>query len=60
MSYAGFSHLSSSVARGMLAHVAFPIVSFACKDYAALEKAINRKLRKVGPSYSIRNLYWTP
>ncbi len=44
----------------MLAHVAFLTVSFACKDYAALEKAINRKLRKVGPSYSIRNLYWTP
>ena len=25
-----------------------------------LEKAINRKLRRVGPSYGIRNLYRTP
>jgi len=30
------------------------------KDYADLEKAINRKLRKVGPNYGIRNLYRTP
>ena len=30
------------------------------KDYARLEKAINRKLRRVGPSYGIRNLYRTP
>ena len=30
------------------------------KDYAKVEKAINRKLRKVGPSYGIRNLYRTP
>ena len=30
------------------------------KDYAELEKAINRKLRKVGPNYGIRNLYRTP
>ena len=30
------------------------------KDYAELEKTINRKLRKVGPSYGIRNLYRTP
>ena len=29
------------------------------KDYAALEKTINRKLRKVGPDYGIRNLYRT-
>lgn len=30
------------------------------KDYAELEKTINRKLRKVGPNYGIRNLYRTP
>jgi hypothetical protein len=30
------------------------------KNYAELEKAINRKLRKVGPNYGIRNLYRTP
>jgi hypothetical protein len=30
------------------------------KDYAELEKAINRKLRKVGPNYGLRNLYRTP
>ena len=30
------------------------------KDYAQLEKAINRKLRKVGRHYGIRNLYRTP
>ena len=30
------------------------------KEYAELEKAINRKLRKVGPSYGIRNLYRMP
>ena len=30
------------------------------KDYAELEKAINHKLRKVGPDYGIRNLYQTP
>lgn len=30
------------------------------KDYAELEKAINRRLRKVGRSYGIRNLYRTP
>jgi hypothetical protein len=30
------------------------------KDFAELEKAINRKLRKVGPHYGIRNLYRTP
>ena len=29
------------------------------KDYADLEKAINRKLRKVGPNYGIRNLHRT-
>ena len=29
------------------------------KDYAQLEKAINRKLRKVGRGYGIRNLYRT-
>jgi hypothetical protein len=29
-------------------------------DYAELEKTINRKLRKVGPNYGIRNLYRTP
>jgi hypothetical protein len=29
------------------------------KDYAQLEKAINRKLRKVGRHYGIRNLYRT-
>ena len=29
------------------------------KDYAQLEKAINRKLRKVGRYYGIRNLYRT-
>ena len=30
------------------------------KDYAHLEKAINRKLRKVDRHYGIRNLYRTP
>ncbi len=30
------------------------------KDYAELEKTINRKLRKVGSNYGIRNLYRTP
>jgi hypothetical protein len=30
------------------------------KDYARLEKTINRKLRKVGPDHGIRNLYRTP
>ena len=30
------------------------------KDYGELEKTINRKLRKVGPNYGIRNLYRTP
>ena len=30
------------------------------KDYAALEKTINRKLGRVGPNYGIRNLYRTP
>jgi hypothetical protein len=30
------------------------------KDYVELEKTINRKLRKVGPNYGIRNLYRTP
>ena len=30
------------------------------KDYAELEKTINRKLRRVGPNYGIRNLYRTP
>ena len=30
------------------------------KEYAELERTINRKLRKVGPSYGIRNLYRTP
>ena len=30
------------------------------KDSAELEKTINRKLRKVGPNYGIRNLYRTP
>lgn len=30
------------------------------KDYAELEKAINRKLRKLGPNYGIRNLHRTP
>jgi hypothetical protein len=30
------------------------------KDFAELEKTINRKLRKVGPNYGIRNLYRTP
>jgi hypothetical protein len=29
------------------------------KDYAQLEKAINRKLRKLGRGYGIRNLYRT-
>lgn len=29
------------------------------KDYAKLEKAINRRLRKVDPGYGIRNLYRT-
>jgi hypothetical protein len=27
------------------------------KDYAELEKTINRKLRKVGPNYGIHHLY---
>ncbi len=30
------------------------------KHYSALETAINRKLRKLGPGYGIRNLYRTP
>ena len=30
------------------------------KDYAQIEKTINRKLRKVGPNYGIRNLHRTP
>ena len=30
------------------------------KDYAELEKTINRKLRKLGPNCGIRNLYRTP
>lgn len=30
------------------------------KDYAELEKAINRKLRKVGTNYGVRSLYRTP
>ena len=30
------------------------------KDYAELERTINRKLRKLGPNYGIRNLYRTP
>ena len=30
------------------------------KDYTELEKTINRKLRKLGPNYGIRNLHWTP
>ncbi len=30
------------------------------KDHAELEKTINRKLRKLGPDYGIRNLYRTP
>lgn len=30
------------------------------KDYTELEKTINRKLRRVGPNYGIRNLYRTP
>ena len=30
------------------------------KDYAELQKKINRKLRTVGPDYGIRNLYRTP
>ncbi len=30
------------------------------KDYAELEKTINRKLRRVGPNYGIRNLHRTP
>ena len=30
------------------------------KDYAELEKTINRKLRKVGRDYGIRNLFRTP
>lgn len=29
------------------------------KNYAELERAINRKLRRVGPNYGIRNLYRT-
>ena len=29
------------------------------KDYAELERTINRKLRQVGPNYVIRNLYRT-
>ena len=29
------------------------------KDYGELERAINRKLRKVGPNYGIRNLQRT-
>lgn len=30
------------------------------KDFTELERTINRKLRKLGPSYGIRNLYRTP
>ena len=30
------------------------------KEYVKLERAINRKLRKVAPNYGIRNLYRTP
>jgi hypothetical protein len=30
------------------------------KEYGALEKAINRKLRRIGPNYGIRNLHRTP
>ena len=30
------------------------------KEFAEMEKTINRKLRKVGPDYGIRNLYRTP
>jgi hypothetical protein len=30
------------------------------RDFADLEQAINRKLRRVGPSYGIRNLFRTP
>lgn len=30
------------------------------KDYTELEKTINRKLRKLGPNYGIRNLHRTP
>lgn len=30
------------------------------KDHAELERVINRKLRRLGPSYGIRNLYRTP
>lgn len=30
------------------------------KDYAQIEKTINRKLRKVAPSYGVRNLHRTP
>lgn len=30
------------------------------KDYAGLQKTINRKLRRVGRNYGIRNLYRTP
>jgi hypothetical protein len=29
------------------------------KDYAQLQKA-NRKLKRIGPGYGIRNLYRTP
>jgi hypothetical protein len=29
-------------------------------EFVELEKAINRKLRRVAPSYGIRNLYRTP
>ena len=29
------------------------------KDYAQIEKTINRKLRKIGPNYGIRNLHRT-
>jgi hypothetical protein len=30
------------------------------KDYAELERTINRKLRTIGPNFGIRNLYRTP
>jgi hypothetical protein len=36
------------------------VLKIHSKDYAGLERAINRKLRKVGPGYGIRSLYRTP
>ena len=30
------------------------------KDYGELERAINRRLRRLGPNYGIRNLYRMP